>query len=611
MQSPRKEEWEQFRSLGLTPPGVRDLVAQSWHRATLYNLPETRKRAPLIDAAEFPTLHRRNGDLLGASREIVARHIEMLRENRTILVLCDARGVVLEADGSPDIVDRAQDDRLLIGGCWNEAAIGTNAIGTALHIGKPVQISGAEHFCENIQKWSCAAAPIHHPATGALMGVLDITGPSTDQHAYAAALSIAIAGQVTAILNATLSQEHAALLDAVLGRDKTDGFVLFDRFGRCVRASSGDALAYFDPQVCERISGLARHLQHQPDHRIAAEFAAHIPGADAEIIYRNGQQIGLLAHLRRQDYVVPRIKLPAPSRKPQSRIGALTPPSVLQTPTWKQLRARARDYLIARVPLVLTGESGTGKETLAGDLATAFASEGPVEVLHCATLTAQALRRDLAPGGALYETCRRGGLVVLLDPAETAPDLLHLLTSHLALGAGQKPRLLSVSPTDPETLVKSGRVRRDVYDSLIGAQLGLPPLRDQRAEILPFARVFAEQAVTGSRRRPIRFTPAAQRLLNAYDWPGNLKELRNLVQALSVTSQNRLVDVPDLPLAVTTPPHPRPRAEALRERERADIEAMIDATGGNLSEAARRLGIARSTLYLKLESFGLRPARTQ
>ena len=92
--------------------------------------------------------------------------------------------------------------------------------------------------------------------------------------------------------------------------------------------------------------------------------------------------------------------------------------------------------------------------------------------------------------------------------------------------------------------------------------------------------------------------------LQAHPWPGNIRELRNLVETLSAISLNRLIDVPDLPPEITAPTGEK-RDDTLRQRERSAIlDALADA-GGNITKAARQLGISRSTLYLKLDQYGL------
>src|SRR5260370_10244392 len=95
-----------------------------------------------------------------------------------MMVLSDPGGFIIETAGDPRIVDQGRRNHLEVGGNWEEGAIGTNAIGTALAEGRAVRILGAEHFCEDVQRWACAATPVRYPGDGELLGVVDISGPA-------------------------------------------------------------------------------------------------------------------------------------------------------------------------------------------------------------------------------------------------------------------------------------------------------------------------------------------------------------------------------------------------------------------------------------------------
>jgi len=92
------------------------------------------------------------------------------------MILTSADGVVLDAVGNTQTLDEGEGIHLMPGADWREAAIGTNGIGTALAMGGPAMVHSAEHYCEGIKSWTCAAAPGREPGTGTILGVLDISG---------------------------------------------------------------------------------------------------------------------------------------------------------------------------------------------------------------------------------------------------------------------------------------------------------------------------------------------------------------------------------------------------------------------------------------------------
>ena len=150
----------------------------------------------------------------------------------------------------------------------------------------------------------------------------------------------------------------------------------------------------------------------------------------------------------------------------------------------------------------------------------------------------------------------------------------------------------------------TGALRADLHFRLSGAILRLPALAERRGDLEQLVKRFSEIYSDRRKGSALRFTPAAMLRLQAHDWPGNLRELRNMIEALSATSFSRLVDVTDLPQGIAHGPG-KMREDTLRDRERAEILNAVAQCGGNMTETARRLGISRSTLYLKLEQYGV------
>lgn len=167
---------EMFLEHGTIPSGVRDVIADSWRRSAAAGVDAVTAAAPTaLNSSEltgyrdahplslvFPLLY----DVLGRSAE----------ELDSLLALGDADGRLLWVCGRPSVVARAEQINFAEGTAWEEQYVGTNAPGTALRLDAAVLITAAEHFSRPVQLWTCAAAPIHHPATQAILGFIDITG---------------------------------------------------------------------------------------------------------------------------------------------------------------------------------------------------------------------------------------------------------------------------------------------------------------------------------------------------------------------------------------------------------------------------------------------------
>lgn len=606
-ESIQKEDWERFRALGSVPPSIREVVLRSWVRSRGRKEIETLKRAPSVAQDELRAIRSRNQRLRSAAQTAIRRAGYMLNDAGMMLLLCDRSGVVMEAEGDARILSRGQENHLHPGGHWNEDTIGTNAIGTALHLVKPVTISGVEHFCEAIQRWSCAAAPIKDPFSGELLGAIDISGPSEQSFGQVAAFSVTLAMQIEEAMRNAGLQEHRRLVERLLAerRDRSgDAIMVLDRFGQPVWSSAG-----FDAAAGRAWDGEGRALHLPADARdgdpghLAARLRQVLPHADVDVLADRGDMLGVMLTLPRPGLRSRGPADPAVDLAQIAQSGACLGP----------ICAAAAKYVEGNVPLLIEGPVGAGKETLARALHGAGPQAGQrFEFVDCSLLDPDALRDDLVDAGALTRLAESDGTLCLDEPAQAPPPVQALLAqvlAHLRRAATAPLQILSLSSAGLAERMAQGELRSDLYFRLAAATLRLPALAERRDDLPALIRRFAAAYPQQRHGRALRFTPAAMLHLQAHDWPGNLRELRNLMESLGATSLSGLVDVADLPRHLTRPAGPRAES-TLRDRERAEIAAAVAEAGGNMTEVARRLGIARSTLYLKLDQYGIpRPRR--
>jgi hypothetical protein len=191
-----RQAWEEF--LGGGEPVVRTAIADSWTRSGAAGVdPEQRGGAPRVTAADEISDRWREHPLWSAA-PIIRRCLGTIADaDGNLIVVSDADGVLLWVDG-PDSVrfDAAEAMNFAEGAAWGEAAVGTNAVGTALAVDHAVQVFAAEHYNEMVQRWTCAAAPVHDPDTGDLLGVIDLTGWVATAHPHSLACAVATAEAV-------------------------------------------------------------------------------------------------------------------------------------------------------------------------------------------------------------------------------------------------------------------------------------------------------------------------------------------------------------------------------------------------------------------------------
>ncbi|WP_078962613.1 GAF domain-containing protein [Streptomyces sp. TP-A0875] len=225
---------ETFTRAGTVSRPVRDVVAASWRRSVRAGVgPDGTASVELVDAdlsayrADHPLAR-----VMPLVRELLGTFAS---DGEHLLAVCDAHGSLLWVEGHPATRRRADRMNFVPGARWAESAVGTNAPGTAVAVGKPVQVFAAEHFIRRVQPWTCAAAPIHDPRTGRVLGAVDITGGDGLAHPHSLGFvqAVARAAETHLALSAPERPGTGRAELAALGR--TEALLTVD--GRRVRLS--------------------------------------------------------------------------------------------------------------------------------------------------------------------------------------------------------------------------------------------------------------------------------------------------------------------------------------------------------------------------------------
>lgn len=286
--------------------------------------------------------------------------------------------------------------------------------------------------------------------------------------------------------------------------------------------------------------------------------------------------------------------------------------------------------------VLITGESGTGKEVLARYIhELSDRQDEPFFSINCGALTESLLESELfghvkgAFTGAVKDkegllVAARGGTFFLDEIGELTPatqvKLLRALQEREVIPVGSTQavpidvRLLAATNRDLEAEIRKGSFRSDLYYRLNVIAAHLPPLRDRKDDIPLLAAYFLEAEARTRGGDVLEIDPAAMNLMMEYEWPGNVRELENALERAAVLSQGNRIQSETLPERVRERPRPRlvedrlPDNPTMEVIERAYIHWVLDAEGGNKSRAAEVLGIDPSTLYRKLNRYGLESA---
>jgi DNA-binding NtrC family response regulator len=300
----------------------------------------------------------------------------------------------------------------------------------------------------------------------------------------------------------------------------------------------------------------------------------------------------------------------------------------VESPVMRRLLVRAAALARATAPVVLQGETGTGKEVLARVLHASSPRAGkPFVAVNCAALPGDLLESELfghvrgaftgavsdKPG--LFEEAE-GGTLLLDEVAELPLPLQAKLLRVLQDGEVRRVggnrshradvRVLAATHRELREQVARAAFREDLFYRLNVFSLTLPPLRERKEDILPIALQLLELEEGPARS----FSRDAERVLLAYRWPGNIRELSNAVRHGAALSAGPAVRADDLPDEVRLQRAARPLMRPLADVEREHVLAVLDACAGNQAEAARVLGLARNTLWRRLRAYGTEPRRS-
>ena len=631
--------WEAMAVSGqLLDQGLRDLVSESWKRCLQQGMAPASTMPPCAadDEARLEGLRELNHELLLASQNTWRLLADLLDGIDGMLLVTDARGVILDVSGSPRVQDRAAEIFVRAGYEWSEPGAGTNAVGTAIEIGQAAEVESVEHFCAIAKDWACAGVPVRDSVDGSLLGVIDVTTFGITQHGHSLALATAAAHQVEQTLHARELARNVQLMQwyqSNFPRWSHHALMLLDRKGRIV-TSNGHAQSLFrDHALLDRLQR-GTPLVELERGATASDCLRSLPAQLRALAlegYGSGNewQGGLLVldGVRRATAVhaAAQAGTPGTTRTELDLFRVVVGDSAPMT----DLKRQALRVSRAAAPALLLGESGSGKLTLARAIhAASSRARGPFVAVNCEVINRELAASELLgyEGGVFNGALPKGqagkfeqadgGTLFLGQVAALSADLqvqlLRLVDEQVVLRVGGSRerqlsvRVLAAADQELDAALAAGRFRRDLYDRLRVLLLAIAPLRDRASDIASLTETFIVALNEQYGLGPKRISDDLLAVLECHAWPGNVRQLRAVIESMYVLSDQDQLTSADLPPDLAATRQPAPTAiKTIAELERDAIARELASQAGNRSRVARALGISRSTLYRKLVEYGI------
>ena len=586
--------WQRCQGAGLNPAAIPDEL-----RLNTAALDERRQRhGRLLQAVEHSALPLFN---------------QLMGRTQSRLILSDPQGFVLQHWGVSRYSQKLANIALDTGVNWLEQYKGTNAIAAALSERQCVSVIGEQHFIKSHRFMSCTASPLFSP-DGELLGALDITSEQQIHTPKTAILVSSLAQQLELALLCRLPGA-AVRLDLApqqaLLHSGWQGVLVLDLDGRVLGAN---------PMARQLLKGINLGQIHQ--------------ALSPQVLSRGSGRLQQGLVFRTQALEQPQHTKPvvraSQSRESQSRESS----AAFKEPRLDQAWQQARKVLVRNIPLLILGETGVGKEQFVKQLHVQSARhQQPFVAVNCAAIPAELVESELFgyQAGAFTGASRQGYVgkirqahqgTLFLDeigemPLAAQSRLLRVLQERevVPIGSNQAHsvdiQVIAATHMDLPALVQQGAFRADLYYRLNGLQVTLPALR-QRSDL----RRLIHKLHQRYRVRPQSLCPVLEQRLLQYHWPGNLRELDNLMQVaclmaeefpelnwqtLPESLQQTLVATEETVTGLVPAP-----GNNLHRQMQTQIRDTWLACNGNVSEAARRLGISRNTLYRKLKALALK-----
>jgi len=650
--------WKKFISNGNAESiEIRPEILDSWRRCYVSDVdPYDGTSHLLLDRDQLEALLEKHRDLIEVARPFMVKLYKFVAGSGFVVFLADERGYIMEVMGDYDILENAYKVNLSKGYGWMEEEVGTNGIGTALALGRPVQVSGQEHYCQKIHSWTCSAAPVIDEE-GTVLGALQMSGPSHGAHLHTLGMVVAAVEAISDQMRINKQNRELTVLNNSLNdifQTMSDGAVLINLDG-----------------IIKQINPVAQHM-----------LGKNVLGSSIyEVFGRSGKVNPMLTEAKAfadleimVDSSRGRLHCLVTGKPIKDEAGRVTGAVVFINPISKvkklvnrlsgaQASFHFRDIIGSGAKLLqavqiglqassststvlIQGESGTGKELFAQAIHNQSPRrKGPFIALNCAALPRELIASELFgySEGAFTGAIRGGrpgkfelaaGGTLFLDeigdmPLEQQASLLRVLQEKKITRIGGENiipvdvRVICATNKNLQEEIRKNNFRQDLYYRINVILLTIPPLRERREDIGLLFNHFLETISSKMGVEVKYIEPVVIECLQKYNWPGNVRELENVVEKMITLAGGPWIKTEHLPEEIASfrpwPEHHHDPAfskldnglrlgakpDSPQDSERQLLVDLLVRHQGNISRVAGELGVCRNTVYRKLKFYNI------
>lgn len=637
--------WEIFIETGTIDSRLDKLIQNSWIRS-MQNKVDPYQKAGQIDLDKWEESIKKNSALIETSLPLMKNLYHLVEDSGFTVILCDENGLLLEMIGDETTLEEAKLIRFQEGADWSEEAMGTNAIGTSIIEGHPLQVYAHEHYSQLCQRWTCSAAPIFGP-NGKLIGVLNMSGPFEKVHPHTLGMVVSAAKAVENLLKLQEKTRKNELMKSYLEATidtLTSGILLVNQQGKIIQANQTlkTMIQMNEDELLDRSleeiftnSFFLRDIRTQGvvrDKDIRLKVKGLPDGKHVLLnikpVYQEYIRIGSLLTIQEIREVRQLVNQVTGNR------AKITFDDIIGKNTAFLKRIKEAESASASLSnVLLLGESGTGKDMFAQAIHNAsdrFAK--PFVAINCGAIPRELLGSELfgyAEGA--FTGARKGGYsgkfeladggTIFLDEiGEMSLDmqvlLLRVIQNKEIVRIGEHKvipvdvRIIAATNKNLKEEVQKGSFREDLYFRLNVLPISIPSLRERRDDIPLLASHFISEINERLPGKHLSISPSYIKAIQDYSWPGNVRELQNVIERSVNHSSDGFLRIDDLPEDIKRG-HPGFSFSHHSPFKKEDMQKKmllytIEECNYNYSKAAKKLGISRSTLYRRMDRFNIK-----